>query len=155
MSIAEYGFRPGSHLQPGAPRDAEIVAKRLEKLRKKNRLTPEHVLEDAANPLSPLHPYFEWDDSAAAKEYRLIQARQLIRSVVVSFDGQPTINSYVHIAAEEENYYERTDVAMVQVDTREYVLRRAHRELMAWQERYAQYEEFAAVFAAAKKVRVA
>lgn len=42
-------------------------------------LTPEAVLADAADPTSVLHSCFEWDDSKAAHQYRLDQARGLIR----------------------------------------------------------------------------
>jgi len=41
------------------------------------------VLTEARNPDSPLHPMFEWDDQVAAHQYRLDQARALIREVRV------------------------------------------------------------------------
>ena len=48
---------------------------------KDGTLTAESVLNDAANPASPLHSHFQWDDSKAAHAYRIDQARTLIRSV--------------------------------------------------------------------------
>lgn len=59
------------------------IKERLRELEDHNNgtLTPEVVVEDAKNPSSVLHDYFEWDDHKAAKEYRLDQARELIRSV--------------------------------------------------------------------------
>jgi hypothetical protein len=50
------------------------------------RLTPAIVLDAAADPQSPLHESFEWDNDVAGERWRLEQARQLIRSfrVVVS-----------------------------------------------------------------------
>jgi hypothetical protein len=48
-----------------------------------DRLTPNDVLEDARRPESPLHEYFEWDESKAAQAHRLDQARTLIRSVKI------------------------------------------------------------------------
>ncbi len=58
---------------------------RLEVLYKKNRrrLTARKVLEDARAASSPLHRFFDWDDSRAAEKYRLQQARELIVSFVV------------------------------------------------------------------------
>jgi hypothetical protein len=44
---------------------------------------PEKVVEAAADPLSPLHKFFEWDDSEAAHQWRLVQARKLVVRVVV------------------------------------------------------------------------
>lgn len=51
--------------------------------KKDGRLTPDAVLEDAAERDSPLHDFFEWDDSKAGHAYRLDQARTLIKSVMV------------------------------------------------------------------------
>lgn len=47
------------------------------------RLTPSRVLERAANPESALHQHFEWNDSAAARRYRMDQAARLIMRVRV------------------------------------------------------------------------
>jgi len=41
------------------------------------------VLDRAQDPMSALHTYFEWDDDAAARAYRLSQATDLIRRVKV------------------------------------------------------------------------
>lgn len=47
------------------------------------RLTPSIVVTVAADPAHPLHERFVWDDSEAARRYRLVQASGLIRSVSV------------------------------------------------------------------------
>jgi hypothetical protein len=44
-------------------------------------LTPENVVKAASPPTHPLHSRFEWDDSIAGHQYRLSQARTLIRTV--------------------------------------------------------------------------
>jgi hypothetical protein len=49
---------------------------------KEGNLRPEEVLRDARNPNSPLHDLFEWDNTAAANAYRLMQAKQVVRFVV-------------------------------------------------------------------------
>lgn len=43
-------------------------------------VTPEHVVDAARDPESPLHGYFEWDDVEAAEAHRRDQARALLRS---------------------------------------------------------------------------
>lgn len=48
------------------------------------KLTPEQVVEEARNPESPLHGYFEWDVEKAAAQHWLDQARSIIRSVTVN-----------------------------------------------------------------------
>jgi len=47
-------------------------------------LTPEIVVNEAANPEHPLHGKFVWDDTEAARMYRKVQAQLLIRSVKVT-----------------------------------------------------------------------
>lgn len=57
---------------------------RLEEIeRRDGSLKVSVVVDEAVNPASPLHRYFEWDNDAAAATYRLEQARQIIRSVHV------------------------------------------------------------------------
>lgn len=58
------------------------IAAELEAIEnERGQLAPEDVVVKASDPKHPLHDYFEWDDSEAAKQYRLDQARTLIRSV--------------------------------------------------------------------------
>lgn len=54
------------------------------------RLTPSDVIADAEHEDSPLHKYFQWDDALAAFQYRLEQARFLIRSVRISYEHEGT-----------------------------------------------------------------
>lgn len=44
---------------------------------------PHNVVARAQDPESPIHELFEWDDSKAAREYRVHQARTSISSIVV------------------------------------------------------------------------
>jgi hypothetical protein len=55
---------------------------------------------DAARPeTSPLHDSFEWDDSEAAEQYRLWQARQLIRVTVQMLGaGEDAVLSRVFVS---------------------------------------------------------
>lgn len=46
-------------------------------------LVPATVVEVARDPESPLHGFFEWDNTAAAAAYREVQAQNLIRRVHV------------------------------------------------------------------------
>lgn len=52
-------------------------------------LTAEAVVEAAASEESPLHAYFVWDDTLAAREYRLFQARVLIREIKIKVERTP------------------------------------------------------------------
>lgn len=58
----------------------QAVMRRLRELSGENgTLTPEAVVADATSPTSVLHSCFEWDDTKAAHQHRLDQARGLIR----------------------------------------------------------------------------
>jgi hypothetical protein len=59
----------------------EAIYKLKEIEARDGNLTPDAVLAEAADKLSPLHEHFEWDNKKAATQYRLDQARALIRSV--------------------------------------------------------------------------
>jgi hypothetical protein len=91
----------------------EAIAARLEKIAKLNggRVTPDAVLADAQNAKSPLHDQFEWDDTVAARQYRLQQARELIRSVKVEITtNTKTVSTVRYVrdpsAGEEQGYVE-------------------------------------------------
>lgn len=68
------------------------------------------ALVDAARPEdSPAHSGFEWDDSVAGEEYRLIQARQWIRKVEIIIEDRPErlvhVPTILHDGGSREGYY--------------------------------------------------
>lgn len=66
------------------PVKAEDAVPRLVALRKrKGTLAPSDVVADARAKTSPLHDCFEWKDSVAAEQWRLLQARNLIGALVM------------------------------------------------------------------------
>lgn len=151
MRIAGFEFAEGARFQPGASKDAKFVGEHIEMLRKKfkGELTPEDILNDARHNNSPLHSFFEWDDSAAAEQFRLQQARGLIRAVVAVYvsDERPAVRqkAYVHVPERGAPHYRETTHAMSHKNTRKLVLDRAWNELKAWKARYKDLEEFSAL----------
>lgn len=152
MKIAGFEFAEGARFQTGAVHDAGAVGLHLELLRAegKGELTPEDVLADAKHDNSPLHSYFEWDDGAAAEQYRLQQARGLIRAVVAVYthEDKPATRTkaYVHISDPGAPHYREASHAMSHSRTRKMVLERAWKELQAWRQRYKDLKEFAELF---------
>jgi hypothetical protein len=154
MRIAGFEFSDGARFQSGAVKDAKAVGAHLELLRQqcKGELTPEDVLSDAKHDNSPLHSFFEWDNTAAAHQHRLAQARGLIRSVVAIYVDEekqkPAVRAkaYVHIAEAGAPHYREAGHAMSQSKTRRMVLQRAWRELQAWKTRYSDLKEFSDLF---------
>lgn len=92
-----YTYREGSRF----PVPPDAAGAELERIRTEHgSLKPSGVLEEARPVEAVLHPVFEWDDAAAAEHYRLQQARQLIRSVVVQATPEAEPRSlYVHVEA--------------------------------------------------------
>lgn len=71
-------------------RDAETIGPVLDELASAHGgvLVADRILEAARHPESPLHRFFEWNDSVAAERWRIEQARYLARSIkVVISDG--------------------------------------------------------------------
>lgn len=64
---------------------ADLRSYLLELRSRHGTLTPQVVVDDARRADSPIHTAFEWDDAIAAEQYRLEQARTLIRSLKVSY----------------------------------------------------------------------
>lgn len=85
------------------------VTEILTSLEETGRLTAPAVVDLARSPNSPLHDFFEWDDTVAAELHRQAQARTLIRSIkirvetktihftVPAFVSDPEIAGYVSI----------------------------------------------------------
>ena len=69
----------------------------ITRLKRDGQLTASGILKEAEKATSPLHGLFEWDDNVAANEYRLTQARQVIKRVNVTIE-EPE-NRVVHIPA--------------------------------------------------------
>lgn len=65
-------------MQPMEKEKEEAIHAVLTQLEKRGRLTPDHTIEEARNPKSPLHEEFTWDVQAAALITWRAQARALI-----------------------------------------------------------------------------
>ncbi len=81
-----YQWKDGAHKSG----DAQAVGSQLEAIRIANGggLAPRDVVVDARKEDSPLHKFFVWRDPVAALKYREVQARELIRSIVVCYNRQ-------------------------------------------------------------------
>lgn len=140
--------------------DAEVAGAELERIRvhHNGRLESETVVREARSPANPLHPAFEWNDKTAAHQFRIEQAKYLIRSIEVVVDEaveQRPIRAFVSVVREEDRSYTSVTDAMMSPDLRKQVLATALRELVAWRDRYAELVELANVFASIEEARSA
>ena len=105
----------------------------LERLEREGRLSPSQVVNEARNIHSPLHEVFVWDDTVAAEKYRIVQARQLIRSfkIVVHVGNTITLMApkFVHnprLEEGQEGYIETVRLRDNEAEAREAMLREAN-----------------------------
>jgi hypothetical protein len=134
--------------------DPDAVARALEALAKLSGgvLTPDQVLAAASRTNSPLHGHFTWDDTEAARAWRLHQARQLIASVKVQMVGptgsQEPIRAWVSVQADDGRAYRALDAILAEPTARADLLAAGRRELERVRRQYGQLEELAGVWAA-------
>ena len=77
-------------------------------------ITPDAVVADAEDEASPLHSYFEWDDSVAGMKYRIEQARTLIRSVrVVLVEKKHQFSSIAYVRSPDSEPKEQGYISSV------------------------------------------
>jgi len=149
-----YKWKPGSRINI----PAQEAGERLETLQKQyGHLTPQIVVEDARDSQSVFHPAFEWDDVKAAEEYRLEQARYILRHLIVvrqETEKPQEIRAFVVVKEEEQDrqWYAPTLSVLTEPELRRQVLERALRELEAFRRKYKELVELAEVLAAAEHV---
>lgn len=132
-----------------APVKAEDAIPRLVALRKrKGALAPSDVVADARAKTSPLHECFEWKDSVAAEQYRLLQARQLIGALVMlpddAADDAEPVRCFVSVNRNaedsDESDYTPLNVLMREMatdpETRQQMLDRAIRAALTLRTQY-------------------
>ncbi len=151
-----YQWRDGARMAA----EAQSAGEELERIRTKHngRLEPDWVVHAAKKEVNPLHPLFEWDDNVAAQHYRVVQARQVIRSidVVIEQAEKPKpIRAFVSVVRDRDQSYTSVSHAMSDPELRRQVLLAALGELEAWRKRYAELVELANVFAAIDEARAA
>ena len=131
---------------------AEVLAE-LESIRQVNGglLKAEDVVAFATDPKTHLHGKFEWHDGVAAEQFRLTQARAVIRvHVTVLPREKQTVRAFVSMPedrAKGGGYRSTTEVLASQA-ARDVLIYQAHREMKTFLARYEHLEELAGVIAA-------
>lgn len=121
-------------------------------------LRPEDVVEAARPKTSPLHSSFTWDDTEAAHNWRLWQARMLIRATVhlVDVDGDKRpVRAFVSLTTDrdgETGGYREMLCVMSNAQHRKVMLQDAINELRSFEDKYNSLKELAEVFAASRKL---
>lgn len=122
-------------------KEAQRVGPELFRLARQGVLTAEAVVEAARNRRSVLHRYIEWDDEAAAYEFRLVQARTLIRSIAIEVKNErgqtvPVRGLFDVTLEDRTRGYMTTPAIMAVPYLRDQVEDRARTEMESWIARY-------------------
>lgn len=136
--------------------DTAVIAA-LKRIASENggELKPEDVVEAARPDDSPLHSKFEWDDSEAARQHRIWQARQLIRVTVcyVGPENKTPMRVFVSLTPDRKNEgggYRATAEVLSSPKLRDQLLSDALDEFKRFREKYESLKELSEVFAAMK-----
>jgi len=134
--------------------DANVAYDIIGQIKKeKGIITPELLVIEAEKRKSPLHNCFEWDDTKAAKKYRIVQAREILTLIVVEIepdeDENPrTVRAFIAPGGIEKNV-DSSYVTIGQIaddkDMETAYLRQLKRELDSVKNRIKGYKIFEAV----------
>lgn len=125
---------------------------------REGRLSADLVVKEATPEESPLHDELNWDDADAGHQYRLMQARQLIRSqkihIVQDDPKSERVRAWIHIPARPQpepepgepepvtaSYLPVTDIGQ-SPRLKAIALAQMEREWRLFRRRWQQYQEF-------------
>lgn len=145
------------------PIKQDVAGKTLSEIYRKHdkKLTAEIVVKEAKPKSHPLHPCFEWNNVKAGREYRLQQARNLIRCVKVEVgeaEDKKEYRAFVNVSFNKDghlshnpfdrkkSYYVSVSDAMANSKIRNYTIEQALIELERWKDKYAEFSELASLF---------
>lgn len=130
---------------PVAPVSAQTAGEELERLyRKHGKLDPADVVEESRDASAPLHGCFEWNDAIAAEKYRVHQAGDIIRALVISEDKEEEsrdTRAFVHVRSD----YHPISVVIDDAAMLAELLASAEKEMTAFQRKYETLQELSPV----------
>lgn len=108
-----------------------------------DKITPDEVLEKARDENTELHKCFEWDDNVAAEKFRKIQARDVIRFIVIKEEEKPEDRPQIKVfhVTEKTGGYKPIEFIVKHEDEYKALLERAWAELRAFKAKYSMLEE--------------
>lgn len=124
------------------------------------RVNPHAVVEEASDPASVLHQYFEWDDNEAGARYRLAQAEGLIRRVKLTIMRRDPESKTVAVTStrafqnrtsqrkDANGGYESIEDIMADSSKRNELLAQVLKEMQSYRKRYAELRELSSIWAA-------
>lgn len=121
------------------------------------RLNPKDVVDYAADPETHLHSRFTWDDTKAAEEYRLWQARRVISlefEVIQLPDKSQETRLFVSLVEDRkpDGGYRLVTEVLSDAELRQKLIEEALAEFRRVRIKYSTIKELAGIFAAIDEV---
>ena len=123
-------------------------------------LKPQIVVKAAEPSTSPLHRFFEWDDTKAGRAYRIWQARQLLRQIYsypIPTQPQQEVQVFASLPADrsrsEEGGYRLLTAVLSDAELRQQLLKAALEEMELFEKKYGLLKELAKLFAISRSLR--
>jgi hypothetical protein len=143
------------------PVEAQKAGEELERIKQQyGGIVPKIIVNESRPENTILHNCFDWNDETAAEAYREVQAREIVRSiVVVKTAGEEeqktiTVRAFVPVSAEEEQpkKYITIDEAMADDEFRRQIIQQALKELISYKAKYGYLKELSEIFEAIEKL---
>ena len=144
------------------PKKAQKYGEFLERLTllQGGKITAKDVVKAARSEDSPIHDYFDWDDTTAATKWRIVQANHLIShlEIVIRYKEEDKTTraffslEYANDTGKKRSYFPVETVAGDSL-LKEQLIQDALDELKGWQRRYQEYKELELVFVAIEEVQ--
>ena len=112
---------------------------------------PTTLVDESKPEEAPLHNHFEWNNDKAGEEYRLIQARKIIRVAVIKTKDDEEPERVVHVPravivkGDKEGYYKPVSVVAQSVGEFQLALDEASRKLASAKQAVTALEKAASV----------
>lgn len=105
--------------------------------------TPSQIVEAGRNSNTELHKCFDWNDAVAAEKWRIEQAREIVRHLVIKQDAPPKDRPQIRyfFKPQGEVGYKPTEVIVKREDSYNALLAQAYAELRAFKAKYNCLEE--------------
>lgn len=137
-------------------RDLVAIKAEIDRLNSGGVIRPADVVRAARNSHSALHDCFTWDDGEAAEQYRLIEARNLLRVCVLTEEiAGSNVRAFVSLTsdrAKDGGGYRTIADVMSDSDLREQMLSDALVQLRNMQQRYKSISQLDRVWDALDEV---
>ena len=138
--------------------DPQAAGELLEDISKRDGgIKPKAVVDESRPKDALLHECFEWRDNIAGELYREVQAKSIIRNIVIVPTPEvehKKVRAFVHINQPEEkkSHYLPIDTVMVDGTMRQQMLETALKELAAFRKKYQDLNELSNVLRAIEEM---